>query len=60
MIFSGSTLFGDQSIIGRTFVIFENEFDTNLDSTTNVDNAGAILVCGIIHTENSEAAEKCK
>ena len=57
MIFlSGSTLFGDNSIIGRTFVIFENAFETTLD----FDDAGAILVCGIIHTENSETVEKCK
>ena len=52
--FSGSTLFGDNSIIGRTFVIFENAFGQNSDD----DDAGAILVCGIIHTENSEKVNR--
>ena len=54
--FSGSTLYGDNSIIGRTFVIFENALGVGQNSDN--DDAGAILVCGIIHTENSEKVNR--
>ena len=49
---TGSSLFGQNTLIGRTLVIHANE-DT-FDPTTTSGNAGTRLACGIIMDKTSE------
>ena len=57
VIFSGSSLFNEDSLIGKTLVLHQEEDDLGLvdnEGSKATGNAGGRLTCGIISEKKNE------